>query len=250
MKGLSLKPGGELAYFRWAEDEQAGTAEYVACDVTGSAVAYLMEPVRFEGDIHVRDLFSLLERNPALVEVFSRAYAAEYLQESKRGDARANTGEYDPNDIEYLELFFDWKKDPVTGELSGVHKLWVTGIGYELRDDIVEDGYLLYAAGSRIGWAIKFSPVGHLLNYPLRFNPQVDVVDDDDVTHTIETVRVPLPTLGQVIHAVMWELSWGGNPQETEAFVETLHAASDEASLSEPMRAQDLIDLLAKPDEK
>ncbi|MFM0324869.1 hypothetical protein [Caballeronia glebae] len=250
MKGLSLKSGGELAYVRWVEDEEAGTAAYVACDVTGSAAGYLMEPVCFEGDIQVRDLFSLLDCNPALVDVFSRAHAAEYLQESKKGDARAYTGEYDPNGIEYLELFYDWKKDPVTGELSGVHKLWVTGIGYELRDDIVEDGYLRYAAGSRIGWAIKFSPVGHLLNYPLRFNPQVDVVDNDDVTRTIETVRVPPPTLGQVIHAVMWELSWGGNPQETEVFVETLHTAFDEANLSEPRRAQDLIDLLAKPDEK
>jgi hypothetical protein len=54
------------------------------------------------------------------------------------------------------------------------------------------------------------------------------VVDSRDITRTAHVFHVPLPTLAQVINAVMWELSWGGNPQQTEEFVEMIHEISDE----------------------
>src|ERR1700680_1362565 len=93
---LALTTGGKLEYFHWVSDEVTGDDAYVPSDVTDSAAAYMMEPVRFGSDIYVRDIFSLLDRNPLLIAMFKRAYAAEYLQETKRGNAEAYTGEYDP----------------------------------------------------------------------------------------------------------------------------------------------------------
>lgn len=141
-------------------------------------------------------------------------------------------------------MFYDWDKDGQTEERRGVHRLWVGGMGYELRDDVVEDGSLRYTKGTRIRWAIKFSPVGHIFNLPLRFNPEVSVADSQDITHTLHTFQVPSPTLAQVIHAALWELSWAGNPEDTYEFVEMIHDAADEAKMSAPMTAEALIEWL------
>ncbi|APA84077.1 hypothetical protein BJG93_00655 [Paraburkholderia sprentiae WSM5005] len=247
MGELTFRAGGQLEYSYWMTDDAEGESRYVRCDVTDRAAAYLMEPVRFDGEIYMRDLFSLLDRNPMLVEMFSRSYAAEYLDETRKGNAEVYTGEYDPSGIEYLELFYDWEKNRETRVLGGVHRLWVTGVGYKLRDDVFEDGYLLHRKGTRIGWAIKFSPVAHIFNYPLRFNRKVTVVDSRDITRTAHIFVVPFPTLAQVINAVMWELSWGGNPQQTEEFVEMIHEHSDEKHMSGPMSVEEFYELLGKP---
>lgn len=244
MGELTLTTGGKLeTFWRNRDDVTDGNAD-ARFEVTEDAVAYVMEPVQFSGEIYVRDIFSLLARNPLLVEMFKRAYAAEYLQETKKGNAEAYTGEYNPTGIEYLELFYDWEKDRRTTELRGVHRLWVGGIGYELRDDVMEDGSLRYAKGTRIRWAVKFSPVTHIFNLPLRLNPEVTVTDSQDITRTLHTFQVPSPTLAQIIHAVLWELSWAGGPQDTDGFVDMIHEAADEADMSEPVSAQEFIQRL------
>jgi len=208
-----------------------------------------LEPVRFVGEIYVRDIFSLLDRNPLFVEMFRRAYAAEYLQESKKGDALPYTGEYDPMGIEYLELFYDWREEGETGSLTGTHRLWLHGVGYELRDDVMQEGWGLRKKGTRIQWAVKFSPLAHLLNFPLRVNAEVSVEDSQDVNQGLHNFRIPSPTLAQVIHAVLWELSWAGNPQETDEFVEMIVDAADDANMSEPMPASEYIRMLEDLDE-
>lgn len=249
MGELTLTTGGKLEYFHWVSDEVTGDDAYVPSDVTDSAAAYMMEPVRFGSEIYVRDIFSLLDRNPVLVEMFRRAYAAEYLQEFKKRKAIPYTGEYDPLGIEYLELFYDWKEERDTGALTGTHRLWLHGVGYELRDDVMQEGWGPHKKGTRIQWAVKFSPLGHLLNFPLRVNAEVSVEDSQNVNHTLHHFRIPTPMLGQIIHAVLWELSWAGNPQETDEFVEMIHDAADDANLSEPMTAREFIRMLGEHDE-
>ncbi|BCG04724.1 hypothetical protein PPGU19_092920 (plasmid) [Paraburkholderia sp. PGU19] len=246
MGELALCSGGKIEYGYWADDDVTGEKNYVWSDVTDSTVAYLMEPVQFRGAIYVRDIFSLLDRNRGVVDVFRRLYAADYLAESKKGDAVPYTGEYDPQGVEYLELFYDWEKDNQTGELRGVHRLWVGGVGFELRDDVVEDGQIRYQQGTRIRWAIKFSPIGDILNLPLRINSEVDVTDSENITRTVHTFQILNPTLAQVIQALLWELSWAGSPSDTEDLAATIRDAADEAEMSEPMSAEDFIESLKK----
>ncbi|MFL9913983.1 hypothetical protein PQR75_00960 [Paraburkholderia fungorum] len=236
MGELTLTTGGKLEYFHWVSDEVTGDDAYVPSDVTDSAAAYMMEPVRFGSEIYVRDIFSLLDRNPVLVGIFKRGYAAEYLGESKKGSAVPYTGEYDPEAIEYLELFCNWEKDSETNEITGIHQLSLRGVGYELRDNFVSDGGE-YEKGTRIYWGVAFSPVGQIFNLPLRFNSEVFVVDSRNLSHTLHSFRIPGPTLAQIIHAVLWELSWAGTPQDTDEFVETIHEAA--ANMSGPMTMQE-----------
>jgi hypothetical protein len=242
LKELTVKNGGKLEYVRWAEDDETEEGAYVPFDVTDSAAAYVMEPVRFDGEIYVRDIFSLLDRNPVLVQVFRRVYAVEYLQETKKGGAIAYTGEYDPEGIEYLELFYNWEKDRETDEITGIHQLSLRGVGYELRDNVEREGDIQYEKGTRIQWGVEYSPVGQIFNLPLRFNSEVFVVDSRSPSATLHNFRIARPTLSQVIHAVLWELSWAGGPKETDEFVEMIRDAADDANMSGPMTAESVIE--------
>jgi hypothetical protein len=250
VKGLVFNEGGKLEYVEWVRDKADEEDAHVGHDVTDNAAAYILEPVCFAGEIYVRDIFSLLDRNPVLLKIFQRVYAGEYLQEAKKGNAVAYTGEYDPRGIEYLELFYDWEKESDAGVLTGVHRLWLHGVGYDLRDDTELEGQGLQTKGTRIHWAIKFSPLAHIFNLPLRFNSEVYVADSRRITLTLHTFRVPSPTLGQVIGSVLWELSWAGNPQATDEFVEMIHDISDDANMSGPMSAKAFIERLKKLNEE
>jgi hypothetical protein len=215
MEGLVLKTGGRLENIRWVYDEDAGKGEYVPKDVTDDAASFLMEPLRIEGELFLRDIFALLELNPILVAVFRRDWAAEYLAEAKRVEAAPYTGEYDPDGIEYLELYQCWEKTKETGEIEGHHRLDFHGIGFELREDLMQDDYVMHRKGSRIPWAIEFTPLAKLLNLPLRFNPEVHVsVRDARYNSETETLRMSSPTLAQVIHGVLWEISFCGGPED------------------------------------
>ncbi|MFL9906766.1 hypothetical protein [Paraburkholderia sp. RL17-337-BIB-A] len=46
-----------------------------------------------------------------------------------------------------------------------------------------------------------------------------------------------------------WELSWAGNPQDTDELVEVIHDAADDANLSEPVTAREFIRMLEEHDE-
>ncbi|SPA56688.1 protein of unknown function [Cupriavidus taiwanensis] len=185
-----------------------------------------MDAVRFEGEIYLRDIFSLLECNPALLQVFARTYATEYLAESKKPGAVAYTGGYDADEIEYLELTPDWERNTQAGELSVCPRLSIVGVGYVLRQDVELVGGMQYKAGTRIRWSIMYCPLNELLNLPLRFNGKVifseeESVNEDGQMGTITSV-VFAPSLAQVIHGALWELSFGGDPEQTAEFVDTL----------------------------
>jgi hypothetical protein len=235
LKGLALKSDGVLEHVDWTFDDSEAGRHLASFDVSESAIAYVLEPVSFVGDIYVRDLFLLLGRNPALVDMFGRFYAFENLKEFKKGNDVPYSGEYDPMAIEYLELFTDWQKDIETGELHGTHRLWVRGVGYELREDFEIPGWGLCKKGTRPQWSILFSPVAQLLNLPLRVNGDASITDSARVNDTLHTFQVPRPTLGQVIHGFLSELSWAGSPEETAERSETLRDTIENAEMSGPM---------------
>jgi hypothetical protein len=238
MQGLVLKSGGRLDNVRWVYDDEAEKGEYVATDVTEDAISYLLEPLRIEGELFLRDIFALVDLNPALLLVLRRDWGAEYLAEYKRVIATAlpYTGEYDPDGLEYLELYQSWSKNSSTGEISGHQRLDFHGIGYELREDIMQDDWVMHRKGSRISWAVEMTPLAELLNLPLRLNPEVIVSEDDtesgNYMKRLETLRMSTPTLAQVVHGILWELSFCGGPEdalEKKEHLKHLMAEVDEA---------------------
>jgi hypothetical protein len=252
MEGMVLKTGGTLEYVSRAYDDETEGVICIRSDVTESAASYLMETVRFEGDVHVRDIFSLLESNPVLLQVFRRLHAAAYLNEAREVSAKPYSGEYDPAAIEYLELFHNWEIDSGTGELIGSHRLCLRGVGYELRDDVEQSGGE-YRKGSRIRYALAYSPLAELLNLPLRFDPEVRIIDSDSTSENFRREsRKPLgmsPTVAQVIDGVLYEISFGGTPEDKTEFVDKLKLLKpeDETQWTTYESVEDLFKALGIP---
>ncbi|CAG2160399.1 hypothetical protein [Cupriavidus numazuensis] len=222
---LAFTAGGALAYrTQGAQGEATGVLGTM--DVTRHAVAYLWEPVHFDGEVCVRDTFSLLEANPILLDVFARLHAAAFLAEAKDGTAVPYTGEYNPDGIEYLELYFTAERDAATGALVESHQLWLRAVGYELRDDVRRGAVVEFEKGNRIPWSIMFMPVTDLLNIPLRFNPVVSVDTGAGDHGAAAPVLVAAPTLGQVIHGVLWELAFNGPPEQRNDSARQVHSAA------------------------
>ncbi|MEX3693867.1 hypothetical protein AB3X91_33730 [Paraburkholderia sp. BR14263] len=227
MEGLVLKTGGKLEYANAAVDE---TGNAFDTEVTENAVSYLMDSVRFEGEVYVRDIFALLESNPVLLQVFARMHASEYLDEAREVSARPYIGEYDPEGIEYLELCPDWEMDNLTGLVTERHRLCLRGVGFELREEFKFSG-CSYEKGNRIRYAIAYSPLADLLNLPARIETEVHVTHGDDDAENFlgahRTVHVS-PTLGQVIDGVLYEISFGGSPTDKAGLANSLKALADD----------------------
>lgn len=232
MEGLILKAGGTLHQVRWVYDEVKKVGEYVTTEVTNRAIAFLFEPIRFEGDIRLRDIFTLLQTDATFLSVFKRDWVAEYLTEMHKVEIKPYTGIYDPDGMEYLELYQFWYKDSQLNQISGVDRLDLHGIGYLLTDDVKQGDYVMHKKGSRINWGITGSQLGDLLDLPLRFNETVTVCEEstnvDNYGAAIDTMVMQNPTLGQVIHGVLWELSFHGGPEETAEFNESLNSIKEE----------------------
>lgn len=103
MSGLVFTAGGKLMYYSPVTNV---THEQAFSDVTHQAASYLSEAVRFDGEIQVNDVFSLLEANPLLLDIFAKLHAAAFLSEARKGIATPYSGGHDPDGIDYLELFF------------------------------------------------------------------------------------------------------------------------------------------------
>ena len=100
------------------------------------------------------------------------------------------------------------------------------GVGYVLRQDVELVGGMQYKAGTRIRWSIMFCPLIEMLNLPLRFDGKVIFSEDKSVNEDGRrgaiTSAVFAPSLVQIIHGVLWELSFGGGPEQTAELVDTL----------------------------
>lgn len=214
---LKLSSGPKLTRRDWEYDESRDEGAYVDHEVTEDASRYLFDTVALDPGITLRDIFLLLDIDPLLQEVFAHDWAKELLAEmmgENAGDVPSI--EYDPNGIEYLELYQIWSQDSFSGELQPIHRIDFHGVGFVLREDVVRDGRVDYRAGDRIKWGVSFTSPLEMLHLPVRLNPEVILCEDnaDSVNHGKEIGRMLNPgvTLGQVIHGVMWELSFLGSP--------------------------------------
>lgn len=190
-------------------------------DVTQQALSWLFEPLDVAQDVRLRDLFALLEANPVLLEVFRRDYAFELWQEaSKAGAGQACGSEADAKPgIEYLEVYRTLYFDSSSRTYEGGSPRWeFHGIGPVLQAD---DPQTMARAGTRVQWSVSLSPVGTLLDLPLRVKLEANVCENDLESsrygRTLHTVTLTPPTLGELLHAVLWELSFHGAPLEREA---------------------------------
>jgi hypothetical protein len=229
---LTLAHGPKLTRRDREYDESRDEGAYVDDDVTDQASRHLFSTVALAPEVTLRDILLLLDVDPLLQEVFARDWAKELLAEMMGGTPSAPSIEYDPEGIEYLELYQVWSQDSFSGKLKPIHHLDFHGIGFVLREDVVRDGCVDYRAGERIKWSLSFTSPLKMLHLPVRLNPEVILregnMDSANYGKEIGRMRNPGVTLGQVIHGVLWELSFHGSPASRDEESTQLKSLADD----------------------
>lgn len=242
MHYLILRPGPVLIARQWERDEASESNLLEGLVVTPVAHERLFEFVRIDAAVTLGDVLGLLVASPVLKQVFRRDFAEELCAEAAKG-ARMPLVEDPSEAIEYLELFQEWSVDSSSNLYGPTGDLQLHGVGVALAEDAPD---LRRTAGERVIWSISLTPLRELLQYPVRYNPDVSVSEDDPNAKAfgseIARVKAPDVTLGQVLRGVLGELSFHGAPQnQAEAFEElTRRLAEVKSGAAELIPAGDI----------
>lgn len=249
MDNLILASGPKLI---WRDIHRQDANHPVDTDVAHRAVEFLYEPVTLDHRLKLGDVLSLLFVCPPLRQVFRRDFAEELCAEARKGPLPQSRGS-DPEEvsgIESLELCWSWGYDTATTAYSSVHRLDLHGVGRILAVDAPAYGS---RAGERINWSISLTPVRELLDLPLRlrdaFNITEDDIDANAYGDTVANAKCPVVLLGQVIHGVLYELSFYGGPEQQTEFHDELMArkAEVDAGTAKLIPADDVFSEFDRP---
>ena len=275
MQHLTLRPGPQLVMraFRPEPDDTGSRVEEL--DFTGRAHELLFELITIHAETTLADIFRLMEASPLLQKFYHRDFAEELCAEARKGAAEplARAPAWPPQGrtpecaarrfpdqraahegIEFLELYQEWGLDTGTNEYSGMQHLHLHGIGHELAEDLPEEHR---TKGECIEWSVSLTPLRELLSLPVRLKDEVRITEEDATakayTSEIRRARCADVTLGQVIHGLLWELSFHGGPREQREVAEDLKRRVAEVDagtvelVSELVSADDVFEPLHKP---
>lgn len=222
MEELLLLPGPRLVQRAVGDEAEPVVRE---AEVTARAAEFLFEPVRLDARVTLADVLGLLDASPVLLTVFRREFAEEIMVEVRKGALVSPPG-LDPPEvvgIDWLELYWSWTLDSSSGTFGQTHRLQLHGIGKVLEVDAPGYGA---KAGDRITWGVDLMSVRELLALPVRVSEDLAVVEDDVDSSSfgdrIQEARLKTVTLGQVLHGLLYELSFHGGPRERSAFAAEL----------------------------
>lgn len=226
MVQLKLSAGGKLDACYPGE---GGKPTWVP--VRQVAHRYLFDEVELDPSTCLQDVFELLVADPVLVQIYQRESAAELLAHAQRGHGPTHVASPGPGAIEYLELYQVIEFDTDSKTVAQLNDVSFHGIGYELAEDLEEDGFTR-PKGSRIQWGIGLTDLHELLPMPLRVKQGVVVCEGDLAArrygHEVFSFNRTRLTLGQVLHGVLWELSFYGTPETQDEFVSELGQRLDD----------------------
>jgi hypothetical protein len=217
---------------RHLEDAATGARTWIETPVTAEAHEWLDEPVELDAGVTLADLAGLLQASPLLQQVYRRFHAAATCAEAAKGP-RSEPGRNPDDALEYLELKQYWGLDSVTRTYEPLHRLTLDAVGVVQYQDRPDRGC---SAGKRIRYCVQGSPLRPLLALPLRVSPEVAVSEagDSGYGRNIDCALHPHVTPGQVLHSVLWELSFFGPPgDETTAAVAARLAAAEQGPMQD-----------------
>ncbi len=251
MQHLILRPGPRLVMRSLRPESDDTSSRLKDVDVTGLAHELLFELITVHAETTLADIFRLMEASPLLQNFYRRDFAEELCAQARKGAAEPparNPASHEG--IEFLELYQEWALDTSTNEYSGMQRLHLHGIGHELAEDRPEERR---KKGERIEWSVSLTPLRELLSLPVRVYAQVRITEEDATAKAymseIRRARNTDVTLGQVIHGLLWELSFHGGPQEQRGVSEELarRVAEVDAGTVVLVSAEDVFEPLYKP---
>lgn len=197
---VEIRQGGEIFYIDWED------GKYVERNVTRTINNHLMEPCYFEDGLKLRDIFKLVETNKALFElIIPYGHIEEIIAESKKNCSEDN------DESKNMSLLLSWavEHEKDWKELTS----YICFDGAAHTDKIDEDD-LSYGK-----YGLDFLPSNHIINCEIKQNSNFDVWGG--MGYKIKASQEPLIKLGErcftlyeVIHAIFWELTFYGTPDE------------------------------------
>lgn len=245
-EGLRITREGRLiqTYWFYNDDETVPKRErgkYLERDVTDTAIRRLWDGCTLEDGVTLRSIFTLLNSEIDLFDLVIGNWCKEIITEGLTQPSAEYTGIYDPDGIEYLELYWylarcaQWNEvkeayDSDLTELQGTKRAGFHGIGYELKEDKLHDWKnengthaVEWSKGERIPWSMSFTSANTYINYPVKLAQKMIIHDeiehkpkakDNYFAQPVAVFERSGYTLGDILYGIIWELSFHGGPKE------------------------------------
>lgn len=186
--------------------------------------------------VTLNDFFIIASGQPELMDlVCTNCFIVDYIDTwNKVKNIPAPEYKYDPDGIEYLELYwvpdyqaawseehgFNSEKNGM--EIGGLDRACFHGVGWELKEDKYESYQEtpVWKKGDRISWGIDFCKLEELLHLPIKLNTDFVIKEDwhenkvpFNELKTLVSAKRNF-TLLEAIQGVFWELSFYGGEEE------------------------------------
>jgi len=196
----------------------------------------LMLTVDFEHEFTLRDLLKAVYNSKipddSLIRILRCPYIYDYFIESESKPFENDS------DIEYLEVYYCVIKDTFEGKREDGSCWGFHGVGKEgvVPQDLIENSSeeevnKMIEEGYRQTFAVEFSPMYKLADYPIRLGKEIcftdyDAKPEDMLDRNIDVS--PSITLMELLYWVFWELSFLGSPKRREEQGEELKRRCDD----------------------
>ncbi len=161
-------------------------------DISNRIHQFLFEPVSFDKNFTVKELFLILEKNPEILKMLSRFDGATFIKEALQRKSKKHIS---PSS----KIEFYWFSDPSSFELDGFNIPCVHGLN-----------------GRGKPFGLDFLPGSEIKHCRIKVLPALWV----ETEISGERYRVQAgnltPTVGQVIYSLIWELSYWGPPKKRD----------------------------------
>lgn len=184
--------GDKLIKESWNSEKQSWEEE----DVSYALPYYLFEPCVIEGAT-LGDILRLMKPHLKILSIVLNNWVEEFIKEAEREEIPEGWG--NAGDLDYLELSYyaEWeeKEDRL--------------IGHDKPDLSGHEGEDVYS--------VSFMPMNLLTSLPVKlggFKVFHSVMNSGRQGGVIAEYEKSTFTLGQILHGIVWEMSWYGPPEE------------------------------------
>ena len=188
----------------------------------------LIKVVDMSHEFTMRDVLTICMNSKISLNVLGRMLQCKYIRNYY--DEMNSMPFKDQGDIEYLEIYWEGYKATQSDFSWSFHGIGKKG---RISEDIVKYCKLSKKDKEeyREKYALDFSPIYSLADYPIKICNQLSVIDEDAKNSVDTYVKIdcqPSITLIELLHVIFWEISFNGPPEERNESMKKLKGMAKE----------------------
>jgi hypothetical protein len=200
---LKLTNGGNL----YRQDWNSETEKYDLHDITEKAVYYLNHHVELEGNVILKDLFLLINKNLTEFTPVFNNWIEEFTFDALNKQPDTS------DSVDFVQLFWDMTiEDDELLDIPAFPNF--EGIG------IAKEGDEHHTPGEIINWGMSFTPIQDFVHVPLRLKDTITVYKESHKNNKyscdVTTYKTSAYTLFQIIQGIIWGMSFYGGPEQAQ----------------------------------